>query len=119
METDQAVSSSPPSPSRRARVFRLLIENEPEGLAAGEVARRMASPQTHVDHLADPDPRRADTAERQSRSICLIARVSMPVRELCRLSRQDCCGDDGDCAPLLAISRLLPPKTAAKETARG
>src|SRR5260221_470451 len=73
-------------------VFRLLIENEPEGLAAGEVARRMAVPHnTMSTHLAILTRAGLITAERQSRSIVYRARLDA-VRELAGYLVQDCCG---------------------------
>ena len=122
METDQAVLVfSALSQPTRLEVFRLLIENEPEGLAAGEVARRMAVPHnTMSTHLAILTRAGLITAERQSRSIVYRARLDA-VRELAGYLVQDCCGGRPEiCAPLIAdLTPCCPPKIAAKETICG
>ena len=105
----------------RLEVFRLLIENEPEGLAAGEVARRMAVPHnTMSTHLAILTRAGLITAERQSRSIVYRARLDA-VRELAGYLVQDCCGGRPEiCAPLIAdLTPCCPPKIVAKETICG
>jgi ArsR family transcriptional regulator len=105
----------------RLEVFRLLIESEPAGLAAGEVARKLAVPHnTMSTHLGILTRAGLITAERQSRSIVYRARLDA-VRELAGYLVQDCCGGRPEiCAPLIAdLSPCCPPKAAAKETARG
>ena len=122
METDQAVLIfSALSQPTRLEVFRLLIENEPEGLAAGEVARRMAVPHnTMSTHLAILTRAGLITAERQSRSIVYRARLDA-VPELAGYLVQDCCGGRPEiCAPLLAdLTPCCPPKIVAKESICG
>ena len=122
MDTDHAllVFSALSQPTR-LEVFRLLIGNEPAGLPAGEVARRMAVPHnTMSTHLAILTRAGLITAERQSRSIVYRARLDA-VRELAGYLVQDCCGGRPEiCAPLLAdLSPSCPPTVAAKETACG
>jgi ArsR family transcriptional regulator len=122
MDTDHAllVFSALSQPTR-LEVFRLLIENEPAGLPAGEVARRMAVPHnTMSTHLAILTRAGLITAERQSRSIVYRARLDA-VRELAGYLVQDCCGGRPEiCAPLLAeLSPCCPSTVAAKETACG
>ena len=127
METEHAVLVfSALSQPTRLEVFRLLIENEPAGLPAGEVARRMAVPHnTMSTHLAILTRAGLITAERQSRSIVYRARLDA-VRELASYLVQDCCGGRPEiCAPLIAdLSPCCPPKIlakkiTAKEAARG
>ena len=113
MDTDHAlIVFSALSQPTRLEVFRLLIENEPAGLPAGEVARRMAVPHnTMSTHLAILTRAGLITAERQSRSIVYRARLDA-VRELAGYLVQDCCGGRPEiCAPLLAdLSPCCPPK---------
>ena len=116
MDTDHTllVFSALSQPTR-LEVFRLLIENEPAGLPAGEVARRMAVPHnTMSTHLAILTRAGLITAERQSRSIVYRARLDA-VRELAGYLVQDCCGGRPEiCAPLLAdLSPCCPPEVAA------
>jgi ArsR family transcriptional regulator len=122
METDQAVLVfSALSQPTRLEVFRLLIENEPAGLPAGEVARKLAVPHnTMSTHLAILTRAGLITAQRQSRSIVYRARLDA-VRELAGYLIQNCCGGRPEiCAPLIAdLSPSWLPKLAAKETACG
>ena len=122
MDMDHALLAfSALSQPTRLEVFRLLIENEPAGLPAGEVARRMAVPHnTMSTHLAILTRAALITAERRSRSIVYRARLDA-VRELAGYLVQDCCGGRPEiCAPLLAdLSPCCPPTVAAKETACG
>jgi DNA-binding transcriptional ArsR family regulator len=106
----------------RLQVFRLLIEHEPDGLAAGEIARQMAVPHnTMSSHLAVLTRAGLIEAERQSRSIIYWARLEA-VRSLAGFLVKDCCGGKPElCAPLIAD---LSPcgttgKAARKEIARG
>jgi ArsR family transcriptional regulator, arsenate/arsenite/antimonite-responsive transcriptional repressor len=107
--------------STRLLVFRLLIENEPEGLPAGEIARRMAVPHnTMSTHLAILTRAGLVIAERRSRSIIYRARLDA-VRELAGYLVRDCCGGRPEiCAPLIAdLSPCCPPTVPGKEAARG
>ena len=102
-------------------MFRLLIENEPEGLPAGEIARRMAVPHnTMSTHLAILTRAGLITPERQSRSIIYRARLDA-VRELAGYLVRDCCGGRPEiCAPLIAdLLPCCPPDILGKETVRG
>lgn len=77
----------------RLATFRLLVKQAPEGIAAGEIARLLDTPQntmsTHLSVLA-----RAGlvTSERHSRSI--IYRASFEgARDLVQFLLTDACGD--------------------------
>ena len=122
METDHAVLVfSALSQPTRLEVFRLLIENEPAGLPAGEVARRMAVPHnTMSTHLAILTRAGLITAERQSRSIVYRARLDA-VRELAGYLVQDCCGGRPEiCAPLIAdLSPCCPPRSRKEDRREG
>jgi ArsR family transcriptional regulator, arsenate/arsenite/antimonite-responsive transcriptional repressor len=89
--------------STRLDVFRLLVKHEPDGLAAGEIARALAVPQnTMSSHLAILARAGLVMSERQSRSI--IYRANLPTfQDLTSFMVEDCCGGRADlCAPAAA-----------------
>lgn len=106
----------------RLDVFRLLMEHEPDGIAAGDVARRLAVPHnTMSTHLAILARAGLIEAERRSRSIIYRARIEA-VRALAGFLVKDCCGGKPEiCAPLIAdLSPCCTPrKTTRKEAVRG
>jgi ArsR family transcriptional regulator, arsenate/arsenite/antimonite-responsive transcriptional repressor len=86
----------------RLEVFRLLVRQEPHGLPAGEIARRLAVPHnTMSTHLAILTRAGLISVERHSRS--LIYRVELPVvRQLVIYLLRDCCNGRPElCAPLI------------------
>lgn len=91
-ERDALLAFAALSQPTRLAVFRLLVEHEPDGLAAGEIARRLAVPQntmsTHFGVLA-----RAGLigSERRSRSIVYRARTES-IAALADFLLRDCCG---------------------------
>ena len=91
----------------RLRTFRLLVERQPEGVPAGELARLIDVPQNTMSaHLATLSQAGLVRGERQSRSI--IYRVDLDrFRAVMVYLLQDCCGGNASlCAPL--ISDLTP-----------
>ncbi|MGA9600721.1 MAG: metalloregulator ArsR/SmtB family transcription factor [Methylocystis sp.] len=100
----------------RLDVFRLLVTREPEGVAAGELARLMGVPQNTMSaHLAILARAGLVTGERQSRSIIYRANLTR-LRELTLFLLKDCCGGRPEvCAPLIAD---LVPCCSSKERAR-
>lgn len=90
------------SQATRLEVFRLLMTFEPEGLAAGEIARRVAVPQnTMSTHLAVLSRAGLVAAERRSRSIIYRASVS-GLRDLIDFLGDDCCGGNPQVCAALA-----------------
>ena len=87
----------------RLEVFRLLVRHEPDGLAAGEIARQLDVPaNTMSTHLATLSRAGLLTSERHSRSIIYHANVAT-LRELMLFLARDCCGGKEElCAPLVA-----------------
>jgi len=87
----------------RLEAFRRLVAAEPEGIAAGEIARLCKVPQnTMSTHLAVLARAGLVTGERQSRSIVYRADLSH-FREMTSYLLQDCCGGRPEiCAPLVA-----------------
>lgn len=102
------------SQSTRLDTFRLLMEHEPEGLPAGEIARRLEVPQnTMSSHLAILTRAGLIESERHSRSIVYRAVVER-VREIASFLVQDCCGGRPElCEPLVAE---FTPCCSPKET---
>ena len=104
METSDAIGVfAALSQPTRLETFRLLMKHEPDGLPAGEVARRLGVPQnTMSSHLAILTRAGLIDSERQSRSIIYRAVVDR-VRELASYLVQDCCGGRPElCGPLVA-----------------
>ena len=99
----------------RLQTFRLLVEKEPEGVPAGELARRVGVPQNTMSaHLSILANAGLVIGERQSRSIIYRADLQR-FRELMLYLLQDCCGGNASlCAPLIAD---LTPCCAPKEGA--
>jgi len=77
METDQALGAfAALSQDTRLEAFRLLIKHEPQGVAAGELARLLSVPQNTLSaHLNVLTHANLVTSERRSRSIIYRARL--------------------------------------------
>ena len=102
--------------STRLDTFRLLVSREPDGVAAGELARLVAIPQnTMSTHLAILARAGLVRGARHSRSI--VYRADLPrFRQIMLFLLADCCGGRPDlCAPLIAdLAPCRPPKEAAR-----
>jgi DNA-binding transcriptional ArsR family regulator len=99
----------------RLAVFRLLVAHEPDGLAAGDVARQLNVPHNTLStHLAILARSGLIVAERQSRSIIYRAQLER-VRLLAGFLIKDCCGGRPEiCAPLMAdLAPSCPAPTAS------
>lgn len=91
----------------RLQTFRLLVQHEPEGLPAGELARELEVPQNtlsaHFNVLARAGLVRG---ERRSRSILYRADLAR-LREVMLFLVNNCCGGRAElCDPLIA--ELMP-----------
>ncbi|MCV9967788.1 metalloregulator ArsR/SmtB family transcription factor [Pararhizobium sp. BT-229] len=99
----------------RLRTFRLLVEREPEGVPAGELARLVDVPQNTMSaHLATLSQAGLIRGERQSRSI--IYRVELDrFRAVMLYLLQDCCGGNASlCAPLISDLTCCAPAEEAQ-----
>ncbi len=87
----------------RLDTFKLLVRHEPDGLAAGEVARRLDVPQNTMSaHLGVLSRAGLVRAERRSRSIVYRADLD-GLRVLMLFLVNDCCAGNAElCAPLVA-----------------
>ncbi|MGA7070955.1 ArsR/SmtB family transcription factor [Bradyrhizobium sp.] len=97
--------------STRLEVFRLLVKHEPEGLAAGELARSLAIPQnTMSSHLSVLSRARLVSAERFGRSIVYRADLAS-FRAVMLFMLKDCCnGRPEICTPLIEdLAPRCPP----------
>jgi DNA-binding transcriptional ArsR family regulator len=101
----------------RLDTFRLLVSREPDGVAAGELARLIAIPQnTMSTHLAILARAGLVRGERHSRSIIYCADLQR-FRDVILFLLKDCCGGRPEiCAPLIAD---LTPCCLLKECAYG
>ena len=99
----------------RLEVFRILVSAEPEGLAAGEVARRLEVPHnTMSSHLGILSRAGLIRSERFSRSIVYRADLDA-LRSVLAFLLKDCCGGHPEiCAPLMAeLNSCRQPKANA------
>lgn len=116
MDTSTAVDAlSALAQSTRLDVFRLLVRQAPDGLPAGEIARRLDVPHnTMSTHLGILERAGLVSSERHSRSV--IYRVELPaVHDLVMFLLRDCCNGKPElCAPLIeALSNCCPTPGAA------
>ena len=98
----------------RLQTFRLLVEQEPAGVPAGELARIIGVPQNTMSaHLTILTNAGLISGERQSRSIIYRADLE-GFRAVMLYLLQDCCGGNARlCAPLIAdLTPCCPPKEA-------
>lgn len=105
--------------STRLDVFRLLVTHEPDGLAAGDIARALAVPQnTMSSHLAVLSRAGLVTTQRFSRSIVYRADLTR-FREVMLFMLRDCCdGRPEICAPLIEDLTCCPPVKKKRAHAR-
>ncbi|RLQ88545.1 ArsR/SmtB family transcription factor [Notoacmeibacter ruber] len=109
MEDASLVLTALSQPSR-LEAFRLLVRHEPDGMAAGAIAREMAVPQNTMSaHLSVLARAGLVSNERQSRSIIYRADIGR-LRELMLFLVNDCCGGRADlCGSLVnELAGCLP-----------
>lgn len=89
----------------RLSVFRMLVQAGPEGLAAGEIARRLdVPPNTLSSNLNILSNAGLIDSRREGRSIIYTARYEN-MTELLEFLMQDCCaGSPEICAPLADLA---------------
>jgi ArsR family transcriptional regulator len=104
----------------RLDVFRLLVKHEPEGLAAGDIARAIAVPQnTMSSHLAILSRAGLVSTQRFSRRIVYRADL-MRFQAVVLFMLRDCCdGRPEICAPLIEnLTPCCPPPKKARAHAK-
>lgn len=117
MESENAILAlAALAQSTRLDVFRLLVKHEPDGLAAGDVAKALAVPQnTMSSHLAILTRAGLVAAKRSGRSI--VYRADLPLfQQVVLFMLQDCCGGKPEiCAPLIeSLTPCCPPMKKRK-----
>jgi glycerol uptake facilitator-like aquaporin len=115
MESEQAILAlAALAQSTRLDVFRLLAKHEPEGLAAGDIAKALGVPQnTMSSHLGILSRARLVTAQRFSRSIVYRADLKA-FQSIVLFMLRDCCdGRPEICGPLIEDFDL-PRRLAAE-----
>lgn len=103
MDTNNAVEAlSALAQPTRLEVFRLLVREGPEGLPAGEIARRLGVPHnTMSSHLGILSRAGLIAVARHSRSLVYRAELA-GLRRLVTFLLRDCCNGKPElCAPLI------------------
>src|SRR5258705_1319415 len=116
MEQEQAILAlAALAQPTRLGVFRLLVKHEPDGLAAGDIARAIAVPQNTMSaHLAILARAGLVMSERKSRSIIYRANL-VTFQDLTSFMVEDCCGGRADlCAPVAACKPARGQRAKAK-----
>jgi ArsR family transcriptional regulator, arsenate/arsenite/antimonite-responsive transcriptional repressor len=106
MESEQAILAlAALAQSTRLGVFRLLVKHEPDGLAAGDIAKAIAIPQNTMSaHLAILARAGLVISERKSRSIIYRANL-LTFQNLTSFMVEDCCGGRANmCGPVAACT---------------
>ncbi len=120
METEDAVLAlAALSQSTRLEAFRTLVKYEPDGLAAGDLARLLEVPQNTLSaHLSVLTRARLVTSERQSRSIIYRANLA-EFRDVAVFLLQDCCGGRPEvCEPVVqTLQSCCSPKRKERSRA--
>jgi ArsR family transcriptional regulator len=108
MDNDSAISAlGALAQSTRLDAFRLLVRHEPDGMAAGVIARQLDVPQNTMSvHLATLARAGLIRSERRSRVINYRADLDQ-LKTLTLFLVKDCCGGRAElCEPLIA--ELVP-----------
>lgn len=89
------------SQETRLKAFRLLVRHEPDGLPAGEIARRLSVPHNTMSaHLAVLANAGWVVSKRQSRSVIYRADLDHMRATIAFLARDCCAGHPEVCATL-------------------
>jgi DNA-binding transcriptional ArsR family regulator len=101
----------------RLAVFRLLVQQGPSGLAAGEIAAALAiAPATLSFHLKELAHARLVRARQQGRFIYYSADFAM-MNDLLAFLTENCCGADGTAAACNPAGACASPPAAARRGA--
>ena len=113
MESEEAVLAlAALSQSTRLEAFRTLVRHEPDGLAAGDLARLLeVPPNTLSAHLSILTRARLVTSERRSRSIVYRSNLA-EFRDVALFLLRDCCGGRPEvCEPVVqTLQSCCSPK---------
>lgn len=111
MEKAQAVAAlAALAQDNRLDVFRLLVRAGPDGLAAGEVATALGlAPNTLTFHFDRLRHAGLVTVRRDGRSMIYAARYNS-MKALLAYLTENCCEDEGTCAPGACAPELPKPR---------
>ena len=113
MENEEAVLAlAALAQPTRLEAFRTLVRHEPDGLAAGDLARLLEVPQNTLSaHLAILTRARLVSSERHSRSIVYRANLG-EFRDVAVFLLRDCCGGRPEvCNPVVeTLQACCTPK---------
>ena len=116
MESEKAVQKlSALAQDARLAVFRLLVKAGPDGMAAGDIARKLkTAPNTMSAQLLLLSNAGLIRARRDGRSIIYAADFEA-MSDLLLFLTEDCCGGRAEiCAPLASVATgCCPPKKRA------
>ena len=111
MKSKQAISAlSALAHDGRLASFRLLVKAGPDGMPAGEIARRLKMPPSSLStSLTLLSTARLVTSRRDGRSIIYAADFDA-MRELLSFLIEDCCnGSPEICTPLVGVLETCSP----------
>ena len=99
----------------RLAVFRLLVKAGPNGMAAGDIAKKLkTAPNTMSAQLLLLSNAGLIRARREGRSIIYTADFDA-MSDLLVFLTEDCCGGRPEiCAPLASVAACGPPKKRAR-----
>jgi ArsR family transcriptional regulator, arsenate/arsenite/antimonite-responsive transcriptional repressor len=113
MDTEDAITGlAALAQGTRLEAFRLLVQREPDGIPAGELARMLGVPQNTLSaHLSVLARAELVHSQRHSRSIVYHADLTR-LREVVLFLLKDCCNGRAEiCAPIVAdLTPCCPPK---------
>jgi DNA-binding transcriptional ArsR family regulator len=119
MENEEAVLAlAALAQPTRLQAFRLLVRHEPDGLAAGDLARLLEVPANTLSaHLTVLSRAALVTSQRYSRSIVYRANLA-EFRDVAMFLLRDCCeGRPEVCAPVVeSLQPCCPPKKKEERT---
>lgn len=120
MENEEAVLAlAALAQPTRLDAFRTLVRHEPDGLAAGDLARLLEVPQNTLSaHLAILSRARLVSSERHSRSIVYRANLD-EFRDVALFLLRDCCGGRPEvCNPVIeTLQSCCSPKRKERSRA--
>ena len=120
MENEEAVLAlAALAQPTRLEAFRTLVRHEPEGLAAGDLARLLEVPQNTLSaHLAILTRARLVSSERHSRSSVYRANLG-EFRDVTLFLLRDCCGGRPEvCDPVVeTLQACCSPKRKERSRA--
>ncbi len=114
MKSDAAVTAlGALAHETRLRLYRLLVQSGPEGVAAGLIAERLAVPPSSLSfHLNDLMQAGLITQSRDGRSLIYRADFAR-MNALVGFLTENCCGGAVSCAPVCEPATTTPARRKA------